>query len=130
MFFNLEDLYIGKIYAFNYLEPTQIGDDYAIFYKTHDEEKGDIYMLLNRGKRNRLNSHFHYGTIFQEINDIDILTEDDLSFYYVKMIEPLSRKIGIDEVKPILNLLDIAFLIRKINKKERAKIKKLGKLNR
>ena len=46
------------------------------------------------------------------------------------MIEPLSRKIGIDEVKPILNLLDIAFLIRKINKKERAKIKKLGKLNR
>lgn len=127
MFFNLEDLYVGKIYSLNQLDPSQISDCYAVFYKTENENRENIYILLNRGKINKYNFRFRYGTIFQEINDIDIPTVEDLSFYYVNSLQRLSEKVDTSQLKPVLNLLKIALLLHQINKKEQAKRKKLSK---
>lgn len=124
MFFNLEDLYVGKIYSLNQLDTNQISDCYAVFYKTENENRENIYILLNRGKINKYNFRFRYGTIFQEINDIDIPTVEDLSFYYVNSLQLLSKKIDTSQLKPVLNLLKIALLLHQINKKEQAKTKK------
>lgn len=127
MFFNLEDLYVGKIYALNQLDPNQVSDYYAMFHKTENENKEKIYVLISRGKITKFNFHFRRGDIFQEINDIEILTEEDLSFYYVNSLQPLSEKADTSQLKPVLNVFEIISLLHQINKKEKGKVKKLAR---
>ena len=75
--FNINDIYIGKIYDISGLESRgAISNGYSAFIKSNDERNfKDDYILINRGELNRKTFKFRHGTVLNQINDIDIFWE-------------------------------------------------------
>lgn len=128
MFFDIEDIFIAKIYSMVDFNPEYVSEQYAAFYKTIDENENDIYILLNRGKINHV--HFKHGTIFQSIDDIDIPSNEEISFFFIDNIKPIVKKLNITEIKPVLNLFQIFYYLSQINKREKQNALQLNKIKK
>lgn len=122
MFYNIKDIYIARIYSINNFDSGRISDSYAAFYREYDEKTNEYnYVLLNRGKLSKETINFQFYSIFQSIDSLDFNL--DFSFFYIDDIKPITAKLFSDDIKEIVNLIDIHLYLGQINRHEKKKQK-------
>ena len=121
--FNINDIYIGKIYDISGLESRgAISNGYLAFIKSNDERNfKDDYILINRGELNRKTFKFRHGTVLNQINDIDIFWEEEIPMYYVADLKPIVQCIEKHDLKTYITSFELYFELLKINMKEESK---------
>lgn len=121
--FNINDIYIGKIYDISGLESRgAISNEYSAFIKSNDERNfKDDYILINRGELNRKTFKFRHGAVLNQINDIDIFWEEEIPMYYVADLKPIVQCIEKNDLKTYITSFELYFELLKINMKEESK---------
>ena len=121
--FNINDIYIGRIYDISGLESHgAISNGYSAFIKSNDEKNfKDDYILINRGELNRKTFKFRHGTVLNQINDIDIFWEEEIPMYYVADLKPIVQCIEKHDLKTYITSFELYFELLKINMKEESK---------
>ena len=121
--FNINDIYIGKIYDISGLESRgAISNVYSAFIKSNDEKNfKDDYILINRGELNRKTFKFRHGAVLNQINDIDIFWEEEIPMYYVADLKPIVQCIEKNDLKTYITSFELYFELLKINMKEESK---------
>lgn len=121
--FNINDIYIGKIYDISGLESRgAISNGYSAFIKSNDGRNfKDDYILINRGELNRKTFKFRHGAVLNQINDIDIFLEEEIPMYYVADLKPIVQCIEKEDLKTYITSFELYFELLKINMKEESK---------
>ena len=121
--FNINDIYIGKIYDISGLESRgAISNGYSAFIKSNVERNfKDDYILINRGELNRKTFKFRHGTVLNQINDIDIFWEEEIPMYYVADLKPIVQCIEKHDLKTYITSFELYFELLKLNMIEESK---------